>query len=54
LLTSVDGRLDWLVCRFCAHERGAVDQIPEVRVQPPGNFMRLANAAAVCVILGVK
>ena len=54
LLGSVDGRLEWLVCRYCAQERGAVDQIPEVRMQPPGNFLRRANAAAVCLILGVK
>ena len=54
LLGSSDGRLDWLVCGFCAQERGAVDQIPQVRVRPPSGFVRRADAADVCLVLGIK
>ncbi len=54
LIGWADGRLEWLVCRYCADERGTADQIPEVRLQPPGNFQRRALAADVCLVLGVK
>src|SRR5215213_9211788 len=38
-------RLAWLVCRYCAEERGTLDQMPGVRIRPPYEFMRRAVAA---------
>ncbi|HZM84358.1 MAG TPA: hypothetical protein VFC19_52225 [Candidatus Limnocylindrales bacterium] len=54
MLAYADGRLEWLVCRFCAEERGSTDQMPGVRIEPPANFQRRALAADVCLMLGVK
>jgi sulfur relay (sulfurtransferase) complex TusBCD TusD component (DsrE family) len=54
LLDWSDGRLQWLVCRFCAQERGAVDQMAGVRIRPPYKFLELAQAADVSLVLGVK
>ncbi|MDG4831707.1 hypothetical protein O7627_20720 [Solwaraspora sp. WMMD1047] len=54
LITWADGRLSWLVCRYCAEERGAMDQIPVVRIRPPYEFSQRANAADVCLVLGTK
>jgi sulfur relay (sulfurtransferase) complex TusBCD TusD component (DsrE family) len=48
------GSLEWLVCRFCAEERGALDQLPSVRIRPPYEFIVRANAADVSLVLGVK
>lgn len=47
-------RLEWLVCRYCAQERGATDQMPGVRVRPPYEFMRRALAADTSLVFGVK
>lgn len=48
------GRLQWLVCRHCAEERGAMDQIPEARIQPPLRFAEYLERSDVPVIMGVK
>ena len=54
LLDWAGGRLDWLVCRYCAEERGALEQMPGVRIRPPYEFMRRAIAADSSLVLGVK
>lgn len=54
LLDWSDGRLQWLVCRFCAQERGATNQMSGVRIRPPYKFLELARAADVSLVLGVK
>jgi sulfur relay (sulfurtransferase) complex TusBCD TusD component (DsrE family) len=54
LLDWADGRLTWLVCRFCAEERGTLDQIPGVRIRPPYEFRERFSAADVALTLGVK
>lgn len=46
--------LSWLVCRYCAEERGTLDQMPGVRVRPPYEFMRRAIAADSSLVFGVK
>jgi sulfur relay (sulfurtransferase) complex TusBCD TusD component (DsrE family) len=48
------GSLEWLVCRFCAEERGALDQLPLARIRPPYEFIVRADAADVALVLGVK
>jgi sulfur relay (sulfurtransferase) complex TusBCD TusD component (DsrE family) len=48
------GRLQWHVCRHCAEERGAIDQIPEARIQPPLRFAEHLERCDVPVIMGVK
>jgi sulfur relay (sulfurtransferase) complex TusBCD TusD component (DsrE family) len=48
------GRLQWLVCRHCAEERGALDQIAEARIQPPLRFAEHLERCDVPVIMGVK
>jgi hypothetical protein len=52
LLAASHGRLSWYSCRFCAEERGAADQIPEVRVRPPFKFGEHVAAADKTVFLG--
>jgi sulfur relay (sulfurtransferase) complex TusBCD TusD component (DsrE family) len=54
LLDWAGGALEWLVCRFCAEERGVLDQVPQVRVRPPYEFAQRAVAADVALVLGVK
>jgi len=54
LLAWADGELEWLVCRFCAEERGTTEQLPGVRVRPSYEFMLRADAADVSLVLGVK
>ena len=54
LVRSCDGRLDWLVCRYCAQERGTTLQLPGIRIRPPHKFLELATAADTCLVLGVK
>jgi sulfur relay (sulfurtransferase) complex TusBCD TusD component (DsrE family) len=54
LLEWAGGSLQWLVCRYCAEERGALDQVPQVRVRPPYEFVQRATAADVALVLGVK
>jgi sulfur relay (sulfurtransferase) complex TusBCD TusD component (DsrE family) len=54
LLQWSDGRIEWLVCRYCAQERGTTNQIDRIRIRPPYKFMELADAADVSLILGVK
>ncbi|MEU8208423.1 hypothetical protein AB0B85_04375 [Micromonospora sp. NPDC049044] len=48
------GRLAWLVCRYCAEERGASAQIPAVRIRPPYEFVERSRAADVSLVLGTK
>lgn len=54
LLHWADGRVTWLVCRYCAQERGATNQMAGIRIRPPYKFLELANAADVSLVLGVK
>ncbi|HEY0168573.1 MAG TPA: hypothetical protein VGB75_16130 [Jatrophihabitans sp.] len=54
LLDWAGDSLDWLVCRYCAEERGTLDQMPGVRVRPPYEFMRRAVAADTSLVFGVK
>jgi sulfur relay (sulfurtransferase) complex TusBCD TusD component (DsrE family) len=54
LLEWAGGSLDWLVCRYCAEERGVLEQVPQVRVRPPYEFVQRAVAADVALVLGVK
>jgi sulfur relay (sulfurtransferase) complex TusBCD TusD component (DsrE family) len=54
LLDWAGAALQWLVCRYCAEERGALDQVPQVRVRPPYEFVQRATAADVALVLGVK
>jgi sulfur relay (sulfurtransferase) complex TusBCD TusD component (DsrE family) len=54
LLEWADGRLAWLVCRYCAEERGTMDQMPGVRIRPPYEFVQRAHAADACLVLGTK
>jgi sulfur relay (sulfurtransferase) complex TusBCD TusD component (DsrE family) len=54
LLESGAGRLAWMICRHCMEERGAIDQMPEVKVQAPFQFRALMDRADVALILGVK
>jgi len=52
LLTGSQGRLSWYSCRFCAEERGAAEQIPQIRVRPPFKFGEHVAAAAKTVFVG--
>ena len=54
LLGWAEGRLSWLICRYCAEERGTLDQLPGVRIRPPYEFIQRAHAADVCLVLGTK
>ena len=54
LLEWAGGALEWLVCRYCAEERGALEQVPQVRVRPPYEFVQRAVTADVALVLGVK
>ena len=54
LLSGSGGRLEWLVCRYCAEERGTLDQMPGARIRPPYEFLTRAHAADTCLVLGTK
>ena len=47
-------RLQWLVCRYCTEECGAVQHIPEVQVKIPFSFQYYLSAAEVSLVMGVK
>jgi len=47
-------RLQWLVCRYCAEECGAVDHIPHAQIKIPFSFQYYLSAADVSLVLGVK
>jgi len=53
LLAAAPGRISWYACRFCCLDRGAGEQIPEVRVRPPARFWEHVQAADKTVVLGV-
>jgi hypothetical protein len=53
LIARDPGRVHWYVCRFCAEERGAGRQIPEVTVRPPGRFGDHMFAGEKSVLLGL-
>jgi hypothetical protein len=50
--THADGRFGWLVCRFCANDRGADGQIPQVRLVSPFRIGETVAAAATTVYIG--
>lgn len=54
LLEWAGERMEWLVCRYCAEERGTLEQVHGVRIRPPYEFVQRATAADVCLVLGVK
>jgi hypothetical protein len=47
-------RLQWLVCRYCAEECGAVQHIPQAQVKIPFSFQYYLSAAQVSLVLGIK
>lgn len=47
-------QLNWLVCRYCMEERGAVHQIPQAKVKIPYSFQHYLSAADTSLVLGVK
>lgn len=53
LLATAPDRISWYACRFCCTDRGAAEQIPEVRVRPAGRFWEHVLAADKTVVLGV-
>lgn len=46
-----EGRLEWLVCRQCLEERGATEQIDEVKVQAPFRVLDYLQSADVRLVL---
>jgi hypothetical protein len=54
LLEWADGRLAWLVCRYCAEERGTLDQMAGVRIRPASEFRARYATADTSLVLGVK
>ncbi|AQW51054.1 MULTISPECIES: DsrE family protein [Streptomyces] len=53
LIEDHPDRLYWYVCRYCAEERGAADQIPQVRTRAPFVFAEHVNAADKSLLMGV-
>ncbi len=47
-------QLDWLVCRYCMEERGATQQIEQVKVKISATFQHYLSSADVSLVLGVK
>jgi sulfur relay (sulfurtransferase) complex TusBCD TusD component (DsrE family) len=54
LMARYGPRLEWHICEQCMRERGTIDQIDGVRIQPPFRFLRFLDEAAVCMSVGVK
>lgn len=54
LIAVGEGRVRWYVCRHCMEERGAQDQIPEVKIAPPFRFLKYLEQADTSMIMGVK
>lgn len=54
LVEKSHGKLEWLVCRYCAQERGTTIQLPGIRIRPSYEFLKLATAADACLVFGVK
>ena len=54
LLAKHSGSLDWYVCRYCMEERGATQQIAEIKIKIPFTFQHYLSAADVSLVLGVK
>jgi sulfur relay (sulfurtransferase) complex TusBCD TusD component (DsrE family) len=48
------GQFNWLVCRYCMEERGAVQQIPQAKVKISFSFQHYLSSADVSLVLGVK
>ena len=53
LLADHPDRLYWYVCRFCADDRGASDQIPQVSKRSPFLFAEHVKAADKALVMGV-
>lgn len=47
-------KLQWLVCRYCAEECGAVAHIAQAQIKIPFSFQYYLSAAQVSLVLGVK
>jgi sulfur relay (sulfurtransferase) complex TusBCD TusD component (DsrE family) len=54
LLRISEGRLQWLVCRNCMEERGALEHIAGVKIISAFKFMQCLNQADVAMVMGVK
>ncbi|MCC5603251.1 DsrE family protein [Nostoc favosum] len=54
LLEVAEGRVQWFVCRHCMEERGAIEQMEEVKVKSPFKFLHYLEQADVSMILGIK
>jgi hypothetical protein len=54
LFTRADGRLRWFVCSHCLQERGAVRQIPSVKVISPLKYFSTMKTADVSLVLGAR
>ncbi|MFV2144087.1 MULTISPECIES: hypothetical protein [Isoptericola] len=52
LLARHPGRLDWAVCHFCSHERGATEHIDGVRTRPAMFYPRFVGAAGRTITVG--
>lgn len=53
LITAHPQRLNWYICRFCSEERGAAEQIKEVRTRPPARFWEHVRATDQILVMGV-
>ncbi|WP_431776844.1 hypothetical protein [Streptomyces cucumeris] len=53
LITDHPDRLYWYVCRFCADQRGAAEQIPEVRKRSLFVYAEHVRAAGKTLFMGV-
>jgi sulfur relay (sulfurtransferase) complex TusBCD TusD component (DsrE family) len=54
LLEMSEGRLQWLVCRHCMEERGAIDQMSGVKIVSAFKFLHHLDQADVSMVMGVK
>lgn len=52
LIDEADGSLRWLVCRYCAEERGVTCQIEGVQITAPFKLIQHMNQADVAMIMG--
>jgi sulfur relay (sulfurtransferase) complex TusBCD TusD component (DsrE family) len=53
LMAAYPDRLYWYACRFCCEDRGAPEQIPEVRKRPPSKFWEHLQASQKVLAMGV-
>lgn len=49
MLTRSNGQLQWHICRHCMEERGAMNQISQVKIQPPFRLVQYIEQVDVCL-----